>query len=243
MTETAYETTFGKMLRGTAMEWAAEGHEPPQLILTGPPWCRAHQKFVDYLDWQEQQFEALVACVPPTSSLVVIHGQEWNPPYQSGRVFQAMSALQMVIPICQQFVLALDEASISNSVLEQVVSLCAEKLRAWPQHLHAWWYGVMPTTWKMFDSSVIGVPTSPADREWRRAAAAEGLLHRAAWPVEVAAAFVEALTQPGDLVVDPFAGSNAVGYACEHLERRWLAVEQDENSIKGSMLRFDAVQL
>jgi hypothetical protein len=36
--------------------------------------------------------------------------------------------------------------------------------------------------------------------------------------------FVRPVTEIGDLVVDPFAGSNTTGMLCEHLQRRWLAM-------------------
>jgi hypothetical protein len=37
--------------------------------------------------------------------------------------------------------------------------------------------------------------------------------------------FIKFLTEPGDLVVDPFAGSNVTGEVAERLERHWLAFE------------------
>ncbi|HQU45238.1 MAG TPA: DNA methyltransferase, partial [Pirellulales bacterium] len=37
--------------------------------------------------------------------------------------------------------------------------------------------------------------------------------------------FIKLLTQPGDLVLDVFAGSNTTGEAAESLGRRWLALE------------------
>jgi DNA modification methylase len=50
--------------------------------------------------------------------------------------------------------------------------------------------------------------------------------------------FVKFLTDPGDLVVDPFAGSNVTGEVAERLERRWLAFEIVEEYLKGSRFRF-----
>jgi DNA modification methylase len=46
------------------------------------------------------------------------------------------------------------------------------------------------------------------------------------------------LTQPGQLVVDPFAGSNVTGWSAERLDRRWLAVEINPEYVAGSRLRF-----
>lgn len=47
------------------------------------------------------------------------------------------------------------------------------------------------------------------------------------------------LTDGGDLVVDPFAGSNVTGEVCEHLKRRWVAVDIVEEYLEGSKFRFD----
>jgi site-specific DNA-methyltransferase (adenine-specific) len=44
-------------------------------------------------------------------------------------------------------------------------------------------------------------------------------------PLELVRRLVAAATVPGDLVVDPFAGSGTTLVACEALERRWLGCE------------------
>ena len=48
------------------------------------------------------------------------------------------------------------------------------------------------------------------------------------------------LTDPGDLVLDPFAGSNTTGAVCEELDRRWIASEAVEEYLKSSEFRFGA---
>ena len=55
--------------------------------------------------------------------------------------------------------------------------------------------------------------------------------------------FVKFLTRPGDLVVDPFAGSNTTGAAAEALGRRWVAIEPQSDYIRGSVGRFDGVSV
>ena len=50
--------------------------------------------------------------------------------------------------------------------------------------------------------------------------------------------FIKFLTGPGDLVVDPFAGSNITGEVAEQLERRWLAFEIVEKYLEASKFRF-----
>lgn len=64
-------------------------------------------------------------------------------------------------------------------------------------------------------------------------------LHPARMPLELACFFIEFLTEAGDLVFDPFAGSNTTGFAAELLRRKWLAIEIDENYARQSAVRFE----
>lgn len=50
--------------------------------------------------------------------------------------------------------------------------------------------------------------------------------------------FVRFLTDPGDLVLDPFAGSNTTGAVAESLGRRWIGIERDEEYARASRARF-----
>jgi site-specific DNA-methyltransferase (cytosine-N4-specific) len=63
-------------------------------------------------------------------------------------------------------------------------------------------------------------------------------LHPARMPDQVAAFFIKFLTDPGDLVLDPFGGSNTTGAVAEELDRRWLSIESNMEYAKGSMGRF-----
>jgi len=64
-------------------------------------------------------------------------------------------------------------------------------------------------------------------------------LHPARMPSELAKFFIKFLTEPGDIVLDPFGGSNTTGAAAEDLERFWISIEASEDYIKGSRGRFD----
>jgi DNA modification methylase len=63
-------------------------------------------------------------------------------------------------------------------------------------------------------------------------------LHPARMPSELAKFFIKFLTEPGDIVLDPFGGSNTTGAAAEELQRFWISVEASEDYIKGSRGRF-----
>lgn len=66
--------------------------------------------------------------------------------------------------------------------------------------------------------------------------------HPARFAPDVPRFFIEMLTDPGDLVIDPFAGSNVTGQVAESLGRRWLSVEIDRNYLEGSGVRFENLQ-
>jgi len=62
--------------------------------------------------------------------------------------------------------------------------------------------------------------------------------HPARFPQGLPEFFIRFLTEPGDLVVDPFAGSNVTGEVAEALGRRWLAFEIVEEYLEASRFRF-----
>lgn len=62
--------------------------------------------------------------------------------------------------------------------------------------------------------------------------------HPARFPREVPTFFVKFLTEPGDTVLDPFAGSNTTGNVAEQLGRRWVAIDMDEDYVASSVGRF-----
>lgn len=62
--------------------------------------------------------------------------------------------------------------------------------------------------------------------------------HPARMPTFLVEFFIKFLTDNGDLVLDPFAGSNTTGEVSEALKRKWIAIEINEDYIKGSRERF-----
>ena len=64
--------------------------------------------------------------------------------------------------------------------------------------------------------------------------------HPARMPIGLANFFIQFLTDPGDLVLDPFAGSNTTGYAAETLGRHWQAIDIKGDYAEQSKLRFSS---
>jgi len=65
--------------------------------------------------------------------------------------------------------------------------------------------------------------------------------HPARFPAALPEFFIKLLTNVGDLVVDPFAGSNTTGAVAERLRRNWLGFEKEAHYVKASGLRFGRV--
>ncbi|HEY9804291.1 MAG TPA: site-specific DNA-methyltransferase [Leptolyngbyaceae cyanobacterium] len=72
----------------------------------------------------------------------------------------------------------------------------------------------------------------------RRCKAAGVKPHPARFPQGFAEFFIKFLTDEGDIVLDPFAGSNTTGFVAETLQRRWISVEINQDYVLGSRYRF-----
>lgn len=67
--------------------------------------------------------------------------------------------------------------------------------------------------------------------------------HPARFPSKLPEFFIRLLTDSGDTVLDPFAGSCVTGEVCEHLQRKWICCEIEKNYIEGAKGRFDKENL
>ena len=63
-------------------------------------------------------------------------------------------------------------------------------------------------------------------------------IHPARFPAQIPEYFIRFLTDPGDLVVDPFAGSCVTGVVAENLGRQWVCCELSEEYLLGGRARF-----
>lgn len=69
---------------------------------------------------------------------------------------------------------------------------------------------------------VLRVPAVPADQ----------LIHPHQKPLLLIETLLKACSNPGDLVLDPFAGSGVTGRACKNLGRDYILIECDEERYK-----------
>lgn len=66
--------------------------------------------------------------------------------------------------------------------------------------------------------------------------------HPARFPAKLPEFFIRFLTEPNDLVVDIFAGSNTTGFVAEQEGRQWLAFEERRDYLAASVFRFAAAE-
>ncbi len=91
--------------------------------------------------------------------------------------------------------------------------------------------------------SVLIMGNNAANDAYTLRCKAEGLkVHPARYPRALPEFFIRMLTDEGDVVLDPFAGSNTTGAVAESLQRRWIAFESIEEYLRASKFRFSNPQ-
>lgn len=96
-----------------------------------------------------------------------------------------------------------------------------------------------PTEGKIQRNVLTFGHTCGDQRAYKRAARAAGLpAHGAPMPLALAKFLIEFMSEPEDLVVDPFGGSFTTAKAAEMLGRRWLSTECMLQYVLGAAYRF-----
>ena len=87
--------------------------------------------------------------------------------------------------------------------------------------------------------NLLAVANTESNGRYQEYCRQHGLpVHPARFPKELPEYFIRLLTNPGDMVLDPFAGSCVTCAVAERLGRRWTCCELDEDYLKGAMARF-----
>lgn len=88
-------------------------------------------------------------------------------------------------------------------------------------------------------SNLLQIPNTDSNGSYLRGCKTVGEKgHPARFPSKLPEFFIKMLTDPGDLVVDIFAGSNTTGQVAESLGRRWQAFELSRDYLATSAFRF-----
>jgi site-specific DNA-methyltransferase (cytosine-N4-specific) len=88
-------------------------------------------------------------------------------------------------------------------------------------------------------SSVLEFGGSSVDKHYREWCIQNDLKqHPAKMAEALADFFIQFLTRKGDLVLDPFGGSNTTGSSAQKLNRNWVSIEKNHSYLRGSIGRF-----
>ena len=88
-------------------------------------------------------------------------------------------------------------------------------------------------------SNLLQIPNSESNGVYLGACKTMGVKgHPARFPAKLPEFFIRFLTDPGDLVVDIFAGSNTTGMVAEAEGRRWMSFDLDRGYLAASAFRF-----
>ena len=88
-------------------------------------------------------------------------------------------------------------------------------------------------------SNLLQIPNSESNGGYMGGCKALGIKrHPVRFPAKLPEFFIKFLTEPGDLVVDIFAGSNTTGFVAEQLERRWASFDNEMQYVAASAFRF-----
>ena len=87
--------------------------------------------------------------------------------------------------------------------------------------------------------NLIAVPNTESNSAYLRYCQEHNIKpHPARYPAALPEYFIRMLTDEGDLVLDPFAGSCITGEVAERLQRRWICSENVEEYLQGAIGRF-----
>jgi site-specific DNA-methyltransferase (cytosine-N4-specific) len=89
------------------------------------------------------------------------------------------------------------------------------------------------------DDFLVFGNNSANDKYTKRCKEAGVTIHPARFPAALPEFFIKLVSVEGDIVLDPFAGSNTTGAVCDKLSRRWLAFDQVEEYVTGGKFRFE----
>ena len=67
--------------------------------------------------------------------------------------------------------------------------------------------------------------------------------HEAQFPVELARRVIRLLTDPGEIVLDPFMGSGTTAIACIQENRQYIGIEKEEKYVKLATKRCEKEKL
>ena len=87
--------------------------------------------------------------------------------------------------------------------------------------------------------NLLQIPNTESNSQYLRRCKEVGARgHPARFPEKLPSFFIKFLTDPGDMILDIFCGSNTCGHAAEVLGRKWIGFELRQDYLAASVFRF-----
>ncbi|MCY8585089.1 DNA-methyltransferase [Bacillus haynesii] len=88
-------------------------------------------------------------------------------------------------------------------------------------------------------SNLLQIPNSESNSKYLKYCKTTGVKgHPARFPAKLPEFFIKFLTEPDDIVLDIFGGSNTTGEVAENLERQWIYCDLEKEFVGTSVFRF-----
>lgn len=169
--------------------------------------------------------------------------------YQRDAPVRSLCQLRLPLRLCDELGFFLAEESYWNNPSKRPGSsawVTKHGTRAKDSVTTFWWFGKtkapkanVPRAQDAALSTLLSTPNVEASPLYARGCKGMGLRPQpTCFPSGLSELFIKRLTQPGDLVVDIFGGSNVTGRAAEQLGRRWLSFEKNPQYVATSIFRF-----
>src|SRR3989344_959879 len=251
-----FQTKLGGMVLGNSLDVIkVEKDESVDLIMTSPPFGRVRKKEYgnvdanEYVDWFRPFATEFKRVLKPSGSFVLDIGGAWN----RGQPTRNLYHFKLLIMLCEEIGLHLAQEFYwwnPSKLPTPAEWVTVQRIRVKDAVNCVFWLSPSPRP-KASNRHVLQ-PYSDSMRHLlkngykaKKRPSGHNISekfgiepHPAPYPAKLPEFFVRMLTDAGDTVLDPFAGSCVTGEVCERLGRRWICIDMCEEYLKGGLSRF-----
>lgn len=243
-----YSTGSGSLYCGDSL--ALMGKLEPgsvRLCFTSPPYALVRKKAYGNPDaaafsaWLMPFVHRIRRLLHPDGLFALNLGPAWTP----GQPTQSLYDVQTLLDVADRLHCVYDGIWYKPGTLPGPAQwVTIERIRLTQATERLWVFSKNPDALDLLPEGVyldrfLAIPNKDSNSAYHRRCRRHGVRqHPARFPPALPRYFIERLTQPGELVLDPFGGSNTTGWVAESLDRRWQTIELDARYCRDSWLRF-----
>jgi DNA modification methylase len=243
-----YRTALGAMYQGDSQALMAkmEAHSV-DLCFTSPPYALQHPKEYGNVDssefvrWFMPFVHRIRRLLKPSGFLVLNFGPAWN----KGEPTVSTYDIETLLATADRLHFQMEHTWYKRGTMPGPAQwVTIERVRLTQATERIWVFSPNPYAIDDLPADVtfdqlLDIPNKASNSEYDRRCRRHGVKqHPARFPPQLPAYFIERLSRPGDVVLDPFAGSNTTGFVAESMGRRWAGIELDAQYARDSYLRF-----